>query len=87
MGLSSVPLYCMLIFSLIMCVCVHANLLQSCLTLCDPMDCSLPGSSVHGAMKLILLGWPKSLFGFFITSYRKTQMNFLANLMILPPTL
>ena len=25
-----------------------AQLLQSCLTLCDPMDCSLPGSSVHG---------------------------------------
>ena len=22
--------------------------LQSCLTLCDPMDCSTPGSSVHG---------------------------------------
>ena len=22
---------------------------QVCLTLCDPMDCSLPGSSVHGA--------------------------------------
>ena len=22
--------------------------IQSCLTLCDPMDCSLPGSSVHG---------------------------------------
>ena len=21
---------------------------QSCLTLCDPIDCSLPGSSVHG---------------------------------------
>ena len=21
---------------------------QSCLTLCDPMDCTLPGSSVHG---------------------------------------
>ena len=28
-----------------MCVCLHV---QSCLTLCDPMDCSLPGSSVHG---------------------------------------
>ena len=26
---------------------------QSCPTLCDPMDCSLPGSSVHG----ILQGW------------------------------
>ena len=24
-----------------------AKLLQSCPTLCDPMDCSLPGSSVH----------------------------------------
>ena len=26
-------------------ICVH---IQSCPTLCDPMDCSLPGSSVHG---------------------------------------
>ena len=24
------------------------KLLQACLTLCDPMDCSLPGSSIHG---------------------------------------
>lgn len=24
-------------------MCVHAQLLQSCLTLCDPMDCSPPG--------------------------------------------
>ena len=29
-------------------VCVHAKLLQSCLTLYDPMDYSLPASSVHG---------------------------------------
>ena len=28
--------------------CVHARSLQVCLTLCDPMDCSPPGSSVHG---------------------------------------
>ena len=27
---------------------VHAKLHQVCLTLCDPMDRSLPGSSVHG---------------------------------------
>ena len=27
---------------------VSAQLLQSCPTLCDPMDCSLPGPSVHG---------------------------------------
>ena len=24
---------------------------QSCPTLCDPMDCSLPGSSVHGILQ------------------------------------
>ena len=29
--------------------CVHAKLLQSCPTLCEPMDCSPPDSSVHGA--------------------------------------
>ena len=27
----------------------RAKLLQSCLTLCDPMDCNPPGSSVHGS--------------------------------------
>ena len=29
-------------------ICVHAKSLQSCPTLCDPTDCSLTGSSVHG---------------------------------------
>ena len=28
--------------------CMHAKLLQLCPTLCNPMDCSLPGSSVRG---------------------------------------
>ena len=26
----------------------ESEVAQSCLTLCDPMDCSLPGSTVHG---------------------------------------
>ena len=30
---------------------------QSCLTLCDPMDCSLPGSSVHGILQAGELEW------------------------------
>ena len=30
---------------------------QSCLTLCDPMDCSLPGSSVHGIFQASVLEW------------------------------
>ena len=32
-------------------MCVHAKSFQPCLTLCDPMDCSLPGSSVHGILQ------------------------------------
>ena len=38
-------------------VCIHAKSLQSCLTLCDPMDCSLPGSSVHGIFQARVLEW------------------------------
>ena len=30
---------------------------QSCLTLCDPMDCSLQGSSVRGIFQARLLEW------------------------------
>ena len=36
---------------------VCAKLLQSCLTLWDPMDCSLPGSSVHGVLQARILDW------------------------------
>ena len=37
--------------------CVHAKWLQSCLTLCKPMDCSLPGSSVHEILQARILEW------------------------------
>ena len=30
---------------------------KSCPTLCDPMDCSLPGSSVHGIFHARVLEW------------------------------
>ena len=40
---------------LLACVCVCAKLLQSCPTLCDPMDCSPPGSSVHGILQARIL--------------------------------
>ena len=35
----------------------RAKLLQSCLTLCDPVDCSLPGSSVRGILQARILEW------------------------------
>ena len=30
---------------------------QSCPTLCDPMDCNLPGSCVHGLLQIRILEW------------------------------
>ena len=36
---------------------VLAKLPQSCLTLCNPMDCTLPGSSVHGILRARILEW------------------------------
>ena len=40
-------------------VCVYRSdcVTQSCLTLCDPMDCSPPGSSVHGILPARILQW------------------------------
>ena len=39
----------------------HYNMLScfshSCLTLCDAMDCSLPGSSIHGILQVRILEW------------------------------
>ena len=37
--------------------CMYAQLLQSCLTLCDPMDYNLPRSSVHGILQARILEW------------------------------
>ena len=37
------------------CACVHAKSLQLCLTLCDPLDCSLPGFSVPGILQTRML--------------------------------
>ena len=38
-------------------LCVLCLVTQSCLTLCDPMDCSSPGSSVHGILQARILEW------------------------------
>ena len=41
-----------------MCVCVVCLVAQSCLTLCNPMDCSLLGSSVHeDSVQARMLEW------------------------------
>ena len=46
-------------WSFLRCVCVYVCVLvaQSCLTLCDPMDCNLPGFSAHGILQSRILKW------------------------------
>ena len=44
------------------CVCVHV---QSCLTLCESMGCSPPGSSVHGIIPARTLEWVAMFQGIF----------------------
>ena len=39
------------------CASVSAKSVQSYLTLCNLMDCNLPGSSVHGILKARILEW------------------------------
>ena len=36
---------------------VKVLIAQSCKTFCDPMDCSPPGSSVHGILQARILEW------------------------------
>ena len=38
-------------------MCVRAKSLQACLTLCDPMDCSLASSSAHEILQARILEW------------------------------
>ena len=49
--------------------CVHAKSRQLCPTLCDPLDCSPPGSTVHGILQVRTLEWVAIPFsrGIFLT--------------------
>ena len=49
---------------IIWCHAVYVLVTQSCLTLSDHMDCTLPGSSVHGILQGRILEW-------FAISYSK----------------
>jgi len=44
---------------------VHVKSLQSCPTLCNPVDCSLLGSSVHGISQVRILEWVAMLSSTF----------------------
>ena len=46
----------------------QSEVAQSCLTLSDPMDCSLPGSSVHGIFQARVLEWGAMDLAIFLLS-------------------
>ena len=43
----------------------ESEVAQSCSTLSDPMDCTLPGSSVHGIFQARVLEWGAIAFSYF----------------------
>ena len=45
----------------------ESEVAQSSPTLSDPMDCSLPGSSIHGIFQARVLEWSAIAFSVFIT--------------------
>ena len=62
----------------------ESEVTQSCLTLSDPLDCSPPGSSVHGIFQARLLEWGAIAFSEFFFSYWSTSIDFLDVFIILP---
>ena len=61
---------------------------QFCPTLCDPMDCSLPGSSVHGILPVRIKEWVCHALhqGIFLTQ-ELNQDLLLAQLVKNPPSM
>ena len=57
----------------------ESEVAQSCLTLCDPMDCSPPGSSVHGISQARILEWGAIAFSRGFSRPRdRTQVSGIA---------
>ena len=55
--------------------CMYAKSLQSCPTLCNPMDSSPPGSSVHGILQARIVEWVTISFSDLIAKSRLTLWN------------
>ena len=53
----------------------ESEVAQSCPTLCDPMDSSLPGSSIHGIFQARVLEWGAIAFSDLSANY---SINFLS---------
>ena len=56
----------------------ESEVAQSCPTLSDPMDCSLPGSSVHGIFQARVLHWGAIAF-YLVTEQQATAVTTTSN--------
>ena len=57
----------------------ESEVTQLCPTLCDPMDCSLPGSSIHGIVQARILEWVAIFFSRGSSQTRdQTEVSFIA---------
>ena len=52
----------------------ESEVAQSYPTLCDPMDCSLPGSSIHGIFQARVLEWGAIAFSVWILTSFQTEV-------------
>ena len=57
----------------------ESEVAQSCQTLSDPMDCSLPGSSVHGIFQARVLEWGAIAFSIYVS------LKYLLDMQMIPP--
>ena len=63
----------------------QSEVAQSCPTLSDPMDCSLPGSSVHGIFQARVLEWVAIAFSALTLSVYKNLLQQLTKFRLLSP--
>ena len=63
----------------------ESEVTQSCLTLSDPMDCSLPGSSIHGIFQARVLEWGAIAFSGFILHTGSQNRKSDSHLKLLDP--
>ena len=68
-----------------MCICMKSEVTQSCPTLCDPTDCNLPGSSVHGIFRASVLEWGAIAFCVYMYMYTQTHHFVIVSLCVSPP--
>ena len=62
----------------------ESEVTQSCLTLSDPMDCSLPGSSIHGIFQARVLEWGAIAFSWLLViSYSLVPLDSMMVSMLL----